>query len=178
MTKGHWPWLQIHDHFPKQDQNKEQDHGQDDQWWLSGWETPALTLSEWDSSNENENELSQFQECAARFRMHNVPRRGLVGLTSSLIMRQVLNLCNYSARLLQITGIISHHISQCCLFMPTGWPGGGVQGLFISRHFQRLGGGGRILISCWEGQTIELVGQLPHTLPPPFHTVDSHVLFK
>ena len=62
--------------------------------------------------------------------------------------------------------------------MPTGWPGGGVQGLFISRHFQRLGGGGRILISCWEGQTIELVGQLPHTLPPPFHTVDSHVLFK
>ena len=75
---------------------------------------------------------------------------------------------------LQKTGIISHHISQCCLFMPTGW---GVQGLFISRHFQRLGGWRRILISWLEGQTIELVAQVPHTLPPSFHTLDSHALF-
>ena len=46
------------------------------------------------------------------------------------------------------TEIISFHISQCCLFMPTGWAK--VQGLFISRHFQSLGGWRRILIS-WLG---------------------------
>ena len=62
-------------------------------------------------------------------------------LTNTLITRDhfkftVQDCCKKS-------GIISLRISQCCLSMPTGWPGRGrAQGLFISRHFQCLGVGG------------------------------------